>query len=580
MKLFDRISIIGMVFSLFAGLIVFRMIRIQKEAEYLISDPVYQETILPDRGVIYDRDGHILAGNRLFYEVGLELNQIDPDKGAETIADVTSRILGLDYNLALERASIPFNAESARYAVLEDFIEPEKIAQLSQIKDQYLESDDPSLNGLYWFPYLSRSYPEADLASNILGFYGFWDRKDGKPHFGVEEEYQDLLAGRPRSVTYQLNPGHITELPNIPPGANLVLTIDREIQSMVERILDKEVTDTGSQSGTVIVMDPETGEILAMAVSPRIDPNQYHKYSERLASDYSYNRAIDINYEPGSVFKVITMAAALDSGVVEPDTQYLDQGYISVGGYTIYNWDRTAYGYQDMIGCLQHSLNVCLAAVAVEYLEASRFYEYLDRFGVGHRTNIDLAGERVYPLSIPGDSSWSDVNLATNSFGQGLATTPIQMVTAISAIANEGKMMAPHVLKQVISSEQQISIHPRVIANPISAETAQTLTEMLTVSLERESSNSLVEGYRIAGKTGTAEIAVDGGYETELTNASFVGWGPADDPKFLVYVWLEKPTSSKWGSVVAAPVFRKIVSELVVFMNIPPDTVREQLAVN
>jgi len=232
-----------------------------------------------------------------------------------------------------------------------------------------------------------------------------------------------------------------------------------------------------------------------------------------------------------------------------------------------------------MVGCLQHSLNVCLAAVAVDKLGADQFYGYLDRFGIGHRTNIDLSGERVYPLSIPGDSGWADVNLATNAFGQGLAVTPIQMVAAISSIANDGKMMSPHVLKQVASAEQQINIHPRVVATPISAETAHTLTEMLARSLELEASSALVDGYRVAGKTGTAEIAVEGGYETQLTNTSFVGWGPVDDPKFLVYIWLEKPTSSKWGSIVAAPIFRKVTTELVTLMNLPPDDVRLQMAV-
>jgi cell division protein FtsI/penicillin-binding protein 2 len=337
--------------------------------------------------------------------------------------------------------------------------------------------------------------------------------------------------------------------------------------------------DNGAVSGTIIVSDPETGEILAMATNPRINPNEYAQYSDMLSQDYSYNRAIDINYEPGSVFKVFPLAAAIDTGVVERDTVFLDQGFYQVGGFTIYNWDRSAWGPQTIIGCMQHSLNVCLSWLAVEKLGSTRFYEYLDRFGIGHRTNIDLAGERVYPVSIPGDSSWSDVNLATNSFGQGLAVTPIQIVTAINAIANDGKIMAPHIVKAVLSAENQITFQPRIVATPISADTAYEVTDILAISLEQEASSALVEGYRVAGKTGTAEIAIEGeGYSTELTNASFVGWGPTDDPKFLVYIWLEKPTSSKWGSIVAAPIFSKVVRELVILMDIPPDDVRQQLA--
>jgi cell division protein FtsI/penicillin-binding protein 2 len=231
-----------------------------------------------------------------------------------------------------------------------------------------------------------------------------------------------------------------------------------------------------------------------------------------------------------------------------------------------------------MLGCMQHSLNVCLAWVATQ-LGPTNFYNYLQRFGIGHLTGIDMAGEVNWPLSIQGDPNWYPVNLGTNAFGQGVAATPIQMITAIAAVANnQGKMMAPHVLRSVIENGEQYNNPPQVIGTPISAETASTLTNMLTTSLEEESSVALVEGYRVAGKTGTAEIPGPGGYSSSLTNASFVGWGPVDDPRFIVYVWLEKPTSSPWGSVVAAPVFSEVVSKLVILLDLPPDDIRQQLA--
>jgi cell division protein FtsI/penicillin-binding protein 2 len=229
-----------------------------------------------------------------------------------------------------------------------------------------------------------------------------------------------------------------------------------------------------------------------------------------------------------------------------------------------------------MIGCLQHSLNVCLSWVALQ-LGPTSFYQYLDAFNIGHRTNIDLAGEEVFPLSEPGDPMWYEVNLATNSFGQGVAVTPIQMVMAASAIANDGKMVAPHVLKAYIQNGKQYNTNTQIVGQPIKAETAHTLTQMLVTSLQQESSDALVDGYTVAGKTGTAEIAVNGEYSSNQTNASFIGWGPADNPQFLVYVWLEKPSSSIWGSVVAAPVFSDEVKQLVVLMNIPPDSVRSGL---
>lgn len=293
----------------------------------------------------------------------------------------------------------------------------------------------------------------------------------------------------------------------------------------------------------------------------------------------SYNMAVSQVYEPGSVFKILTMASALDAGAVKWDTAFNDTGVIEVGGWPIYNWDRGAWGAQNMIGCMQHSLNVCLSWVALQ-MGPDQFYEYLNKFGIGHRTNIDLANEEVYPLSEPGDPTWYTVNLATNSFGQGVAVTPIQMITAASAIANDGKMVAPHILHSYIQNGQQYETNTQIVGTPISSETAHILTEMLAISLEQEASDALIEGYRVAGKTGTAEIAVNGSYSSGQTNASFVGWGPVDNPQFLVYIWLEKPKSSIWGSVVAAPVFADVVKQLVVLMNIPPDELRLSLQGN
>lgn len=227
-----------------------------------------------------------------------------------------------------------------------------------------------------------------------------------------------------------------------------------------------------------------------------------------------------------------------------------------------------------MVGCMQHSLNVCLTWVAKQ-MGTDLFYSYMDKFSVGRLTGVDMDGEVPGHLKVPGDSDWYEVELGTNSFGQGVAVTPLQLASAISAVANHGEMMAPHILYAYVDNGQQYTIPPRVVGRPITPETAHTLSEMLAVSLEGESSVALLPGYRMSGKTGTASIATaTGSYDTELTNASFVGWGPVDDPRFLIYVWLEKPTSSPWGSEVAAPVFQEVAERLVVLMNIPPDDVR------
>jgi cell division protein FtsI/penicillin-binding protein 2 len=229
-----------------------------------------------------------------------------------------------------------------------------------------------------------------------------------------------------------------------------------------------------------------------------------------------------------------------------------------------------------MIGCLQHSLNVCLAWISSE-MGVQSFYEYMDRFGLGHTTGIDLAGEAIGRLKVPGDGDWYPVDLGTNAFGQGVSVTPLQMLMSVSAIANEGKMVTPHVLYAMLRDGHQYNVPSQYAGSPISAETARTLNEMLAISLEQESSLALLPGYRLAGKTGTAQIPTDYGYDSTHTNVSFVGWGPVDDPQFMVYIWLQTPTTSIWSSETAAPVFSQVAEQAVILLNIPPDVVRNQL---
>jgi cell division protein FtsI/penicillin-binding protein 2 len=578
----SRYHFIGYLFTLIGVMIFIQMVRIQNNVSAKNLSETAQQNydyekrrIIPERGNIYDRWGHLLAGNKEIYEVGVDLRYAVYN--AETIAAACKEVLGLDYNQVLETIMITYEPGKREYAVLVDFVPGDRIEELSQMKENYRNLDppakgqtNPSLNGLLWVPHLQRSYPENSLASNILGFFSFRDRENGAGFFGVEEKYNGILAGKAIDIIVPRDPYQTTELPSVPPGSSLVLTIDREIQSSVEKILDRHVSKSKATSGTIIVMDPKTGDILAMATTPRLNPNEYWKYEELFPKPTPYNRAVGQTYEPGSVFKVLTMAAALDSKAVTPYTPFLDTGSIEIGGTTIYNWDREAWGPQNMTTCMQHSLNVCLTWIAIE-VGSTRFYEYMQAFGLDRKTNIDLAGEVVWPLAIPGDSTWYPINLGTNSFGQGIAVTPIQMTTAVAALANDGKMMAPHILQSVIENGRQFNNTPQQIGQPISAKTAREISNMLAISLEEEASTALVPGYRVAGKTGTGEIPGPYGYLDGLTNASFVGWGPLPDSKFVVYIWLEEPRSSIWGSIVAAPVFSDVVQSLVVSLNIPPD---------
>ncbi|PWH17852.1 MAG: hypothetical protein DDG60_01300 [Anaerolineae bacterium] len=570
---------LAIVFAVLASMVIFQMVRIQTSAEaatFLKQAERYAGkyvTLYPERGRIFDRDGFLLAGNKSVYEIGVSLAEM---RNPHTIALTLNTVLGLNYEKVYNQLLNP-PAELV-YLVITDYVSSEKAHELMELQnrltEEYRNTGDPSLAGLHFKAHLMRSYPERTLASNVLGFVTL----ENRGYFGVEEKYNNLLAGVPVTVWVPEDPNRAAELPATPRGADLILTIDREIQAMVEEQLRESLEDTGSEAGTIIVMDPRTGEILAMASTPQMDLNNFSQYNEIYKNASEFNRAVSMQYEPGSVFKVLTLAAALDSGAVSPNFSYLDVGFYEIGGAYVYNWDRGAWGPQDLLGCMRHSLNICMTHLA-DQMGPDLFYTYMRRFGVGHPTGIDLANEARGRLKVPGDTDWYRVDLGTNSFGQGVAMTPIQMMAAASALANEGRMVYPHVLYGMVSNGHQYTTPVQTLGTPISPQTARLVSEILATSMEQGKMASVVEGYRIAGKTGTAQIpGPDGFYVPDEINASFIGWGPVDDPRFMVYVWFEKPDSADWAAYVAAPVFHDVVEKLVVLMGIPPDNVRRQLA--
>ncbi len=534
------------------------------------------ERVVPDRGLIFDRDGALLAANASSYVLEVETRQLTADS-VEGISEVVSKLLLLpkedlyaqlsrDWNaegrfrIRLTRAdkngeTLPITADKLVAGVLNDFI---------------ADPTAPDLSGLSLVPAPNREYPAGTIAGHVLGFVN----AEGEGYFGVEGYYDEWLSGKPITISRPLIPPDARAQPDPPAGVNLVLTIDLDIQQMVEERLAKAVEFSGAESGQIIVMDPSSGEILAMAAWPTLDPNHYEPWLETDdGQDPVITPGVGATYEPGSTFKVLTMAAALDAGAVEPDTEFVDTGSIEVGGNLIRNWDGSAWGPQDMLGCMQHSLNVCLAWVASEKLGAPTLYNYLTAFGIGHLTGVDLAGEVQGKLRTVRNPDWTESDLGTNSFGQGVSLTPIQLLAAVSAVANQGAMVQPHVVRQVVGPEGAYWPQTSIIGRPISAATAQTLTDMLAESLAGETIFSDFAGYRLAGKTGTAQVPGDYGYDPSATIASFIGWGPVDDPQFMVLVRLDKPTISPWGSVVAAPVFQDVAQRLVVFLEIRPDMV-------
>jgi len=572
-----RTQVLTLVMGLVALIIIVQMTRIQNSAEAATfrqqaSNYAYElRTFYPDRGEIYDRNGHLLAGNKSVFEIGVDLTTM---KDPAAIAAAVSVKLGVDYAQVLNVLQNP--PKGLSYVVIADFIEAQKAIELQELKKTVQEHAPEGtlgeLTGLQFKSHPQRSYPENSLASNIIGFMN----RQGLGYFGIEEKYDTLLAGSPVQVLVPTDPNKAYEIPRVPDGTTLVLTINRDLQAAAEKILDDSLVTYGAKSGTIVIMDPRNGELLTMAVTPRMDLNQFWNYDAIYHNASEFNRAISMPYEPGSVIKVLTMAAALDSGTVVPSTTYLDTGSILVGGATIHNWNQEPWGVQDMIGCLQHSLNVCMATISTQ-MGASTFYSYMNNFGLGHLTGVDLAGEAAGRLKIPGDSDWYPVDLGTNAFGQGVSATPIQIMMAASSVANKGRTVTPHALYAMVRDGRQYNVPAQFAGTPISEQTAKTLSEMLAVSLEAEGSLALVPGYRIAGKTGTAQIPVNGFYDTTQTNASFIGWGPVDDPQFMIYVWLERPSTSIWGSETAAPVFAEIAEKTVILLDIPPDTIRHQL---
>lgn len=572
-----RTQALAAVMGFIALAIIVQITRIQNsaEAEFFRQQAenyaYVLHTFYPDRGEIYDRNGRLLAGNKTVYEIGVDLSTV---KDAHAIAFAVSSELGMDYDKMINVIQNP--PEDLSYLVIADFIEAQPVLNLQALKkalqEQSPEGTRGGLTGLQFKSHPQRSYPEDALASNIIGFVS----REGRGYFGIEEKYDTLLAGNPVRAYVPTDPNKAFEIQRVPDGTTLILTINRDLQAAAEQILDESLLEYGAQGGTIVVMDPRNGELLAIAASRRMDLNQFWNYGVIFDQASEFNPAISKPYEPGSVSKILTMAAALDSGTVTPATSYLDTGSILVGGATIKNWNQEPWGLQDMTGCLQHSLNVCMAILSSQ-MGAGSFYSYMDRFGFGQLTGVDMAGEAEGRLKVPGDSDWYPVDLATNSFGQGLTATPIQMLMAVSSVANHGRSVTPHALYAMVRDGRQYNVPAQYAGSPISEQTARTLSAMLSVSLETEGSLALVPGYRIAGKTGTAQIPVNGFYDSSQTNTSFIGWGPVDDPQFMIYVWLERPSKSIWGSETTAPVFAKMAEKTVILLDIPPDNIRQQL---
>ncbi|MDE2026591.1 MAG: penicillin-binding protein 2, partial [Patescibacteria group bacterium] len=418
----------------------------------------------------------------------------------------------------------------------------------------------------------TRFYPEASMAAQLLGFVGKDENGNNKGYFGIEGYYDRQLRGRIGQMTVIRDAfgrpifSKLTDNSGQQDGRSVTLNIDRVIQFILEQKLKDGIEQYGAQSGMAAVMDPKTGNMLAMASFPSFDQRSYWEYDSSLYK----NPFITDTYEPGSTFKPIVMSAAIDAGLITPKTQCpICGGPVTVGDYDIHTWDDKYFPNTTMIDVMQHSDNTGMVFVA-QKLGLDRMLSYLQKFGMWQNTGIDLQGE--FSPDLKPKSQWYPIDLATTGFGQGIAVTPIQILDAISAIANNGVRMEPHVVASIQTPDgQTINISPKELDQPISQNAAKVMTEILVNAVNNgEAKWARLKGYRIAGKTGTASIPVNGHYDATKTIASFVGYAPAEDPKFAMIVILTKPTTSIYGAETAAPIWFDVARDILAHYNIAP----------
>ncbi len=418
----------------------------------------------------------------------------------------------------------------------------------------------------------ARMTPEGDTGASVLGFIG----QDNVGLAGIEAQYNDILQGKPGRAIYERDttgePIPFGQYIAIKPeqGKDLVLTIDRHLQALAEKRLAQAMKDHRAQGGALIIMDPATGDILAMATWPSL---QYSTLdlSDGKQIELLRNRAVTDLYEPGSVMKVITAAAAIDAGVVTPDTGYVDNGVTYIYDVPIRNWDNNVYGPQTMTGVLQNSINTGAVFMA-QALGADLFHQYMDAFGFGRPTGIDLSGEASGIVRRPADRDWSPVDLATQAFGQSISVTPIQMLTAIAAAINGGNVVRPHLVKAYVGPDgQRQEVAPEIVSRAVSEETSAKVRAMLyQVVNPGHSHPGQPQNYTAGGKSGTANVPIPNGYDDRQV-ASFVGFAPADNPKVLIMVKLDQNQDLMTGTQAAAPVFASLADEVLAYMNVRPD---------
>jgi len=518
--------------------------------------------IIPQRGEIFLRDNssggvYSVAVNKELHLVYAVPRSVD-EKDRVEVAKRLSEQLELSYDEVLAKISKPDDP----YEVLKNKVDDEVAASIEQ--------DD--FDGIGIAPESFRFYPGGELAANVVGFVGY-SGNERKGQYGIEGSCDDTLEGRSGFLEQEkdafgswISFGN-KSMESAVNGEDVVLTLDYTVQYLVEKKLKEAVEEYGAEGGSIIIMNPATGEIVAMADYPTYDLN---KYSEVEDMSIYLNSAVQDVYEPGSVEKVITMAIGIDTGKVSPSTTYVDTGVEKIDSWSIHNSDMKANGLQTMVGVLEKSLNT--GSIFVEKQVGKKdFYNYLKKFGLDSPTGIEIRGESSGNLS--NLETNKDINYATASFGQGISVTPIGMLTAVSALANDGKLMKPYIIDSFVDADGNATkTESQVVRQVVSARTANLVSAMMVSVVENgHAKGAQIPGYKIAGKTGTAQIPSKDkkGYEEGKTIHTFVGFGPIPNPKFSVLVKLDAP-KALYAESTSVRVFHAISKELVQYYHLAP----------
>ncbi|OGY61559.1 MAG: hypothetical protein A3H06_00440 [Candidatus Colwellbacteria bacterium RIFCSPLOWO2_12_FULL_44_13] len=536
-----RISVLIVFFGLFYAVLIGKLynVQIEKGAEYQArAESINKliEDLVSKRGSIFltDKDDALIpAAIKKDYPTIYAI----PSK-VEDVAEAANLLSGIT-DIAVETLEKLLNKPSDPY---ESIVKKAPIEMVDKVKEAAIPGIEIEMKS-------NRFYPQGTLAAHVVGFWGIGN--DNTPHgqYGIEHFYEEKLQGKLDEVEGD-------KIKEAESGEDVMLTIDRTIQLEAERILDDLVTTYNAESGTVIVEEPKTGKIIALANAPTFDPN---KYGESEIKNF-LNPAVESIYESGSIFKVITMASGIDAGKITPDTTYNDIGEVRINDRVIKNWDLQAHGRVTMTNVLEESINTG-AVFAERQIGHETFLEYLLKFGFENATGVDLPGEVTGNLT-PLKKNVADINYATASFGQGISVTPIGLINALAAIANDGYLMRPYITKDK---------EPETIRRVISKQTADTVTEMMVSAVDK-AKVARIKSYAVAGKTGTAQVPdfKNGGYTEDVIN-TYVGFTPATNPRFIILVKLDKPYGAPLAGLTVVPAFRNLAEFMLHYYNIPPD---------